>query len=152
MIIYLFNVVIFRVATVRGEKRVTDPSLTGTSNLFDMAFSAGPARHRCQQWGSNGSNARHVCLHLCLHNYVLLYYETELNIKCICIVCTYLWHVGGAMQIALPVSASPLCWTRHSRHLWHRGRRGRGRRGRRSKTGQGLGNTMGSDGCNVSNS
>ena len=42
----------------------------------------------------------------------------------------------------LPVSASPLCWPRHSRrHLWHRGRRGRHGR---SKTGQGLGNTMGS--------
>jgi len=70
MMIYLFNMVIFQFPT--ENKRVTDPSVTSTSNLFDaMAISAGPAGH-----ASSWYLIRVMCVYICV-SMIMYYYQTK---------------------------------------------------------------------------
>ena len=75
--IYLFNTVIFQFPTLEN-KRVTDPSVTSTSNLFDaMAISAGPAGPAGH--ASSWYLIRVMCVYICVYMiYMIMYcYQTK---------------------------------------------------------------------------
>ena len=71
------------------KKRVTNPSLTATSNLFDaMAFSAGPADINASS-GDLTDLRSVMCVCICAYT-IMYYYETELNTRIYIYIYTHM--------------------------------------------------------------